>query len=182
MLNRILIILFFFFSSSVYAQNCKLSGVDFRDLSSEQTNALISAGAQCHTPNSNAVLPDFNENDMISLCTEKWSKRGVLDQSMFDYCMKRKTDSYGDLNHLLSQSNDISGLGNILQYAINKWYEEDGWDMVLFEVNKQKEGYLDVEYFMSNGGSEDLLQSCKKKWLDDDKPQWRMVIYCLEKK
>ena len=44
-----------------------------------------------------------------------------------------------------------------------------------------QEGYLDVEYFMSNGGSEDALQSCKDQWLTYNEPQWRMVIYCLEK-
>jgi hypothetical protein len=97
--------------------------------------------------NENAALPDFNDEKMTSLCSEKWSKRGVLDEDMFNYCMNRKTDSYGDLNYLLGQSSDVPGLGNILQYGINYWYEDEGWDMVLYEVKQQIEGYLDVEYF-----------------------------------
>ena len=179
-MKKLLIILLVSISSSIYAQDCQLSGVQFSDLSSKQANVLISAGAQCPMTNKTAVLPDFNTNDMISLCKEKWSKRGVLDQNMFDYCMARKTDSYADLNYLISQSNAIPGIGNILQYAINYWYESDAWDMVLYEVKKQKEGYLDVEYLMSNGGSEELLQNCKGKWLTNAEPQWNMVHYCLK--
>jgi hypothetical protein len=182
MLRKLLIILLLSISSSVYAQNCKLSGVDFSDLSSEQTSVLISAGAQCISPNKSAVLPDFNKNNMTNLCTEKWSKRGVLDQNMFNYCMNRKTDSYGDLNYLLGQSGDIPGLGDILQYGINEWNEDEGWDMVLYEVKQQIEGYLDVEYLMSTGTSASSLQDCKQQWLDDDEPQWVMVRYCLENK
>ena len=181
MFKKLFFILLFCISLNSFAQECQLSGVTFGDLNSEQTNALISVGAICPTGNESPSLPDFNNAKMTSLCTEKWSKRGVLDEGMFNYCMNRKTDSYGDLNYLLSQSSDIPGLNNILQYGINEWFDSDGWDMVLFEVNKQKEGYLDVEYFMSNGGSEDLLQKCKNEWLTNKEPNWRMVLYCLEK-
>ena len=181
MFNKLFFIVLFLTSLNSFAQECQLSGVTFGDLNSEQTNALISVGAICPTGNESASLPDFNNEKMTSLCTEKWSKRGVLDEGMFNYCMNRKTDSYGDLNYLLSQSSDIPGLNNILQYGINEWFDSDGWDMVLFEVNKQKEGYLDVEYFMANGGSEQQLQSCKDEWLTYNEPNWRMVLYCLEK-
>jgi len=111
---------------------------------------------------------------------ETWTKRGVLDQDMYDYCMNNQSDSWIELKYLLNQSKDIPGLNNILQYAINQWYKNDGWEMVLYEVSQQKEGYLDVEYLMSNGGSEELLQYCKRKWLSKAEPQWDMVIYCLE--
>ena len=181
MFKKLFFILLFCISLNSFAQECQLSGVTFGDLNSEQTNALISVGAICPTGNESASLPDFNNEKMTSLCTEKWSKRGVLDEGMFGYCMGRKKDSYGDLNYLLSQSSDIPGLNNILQYGINEWFDSDGWDMVLYEVNKQKEGYLDVEYFMSNGGSEQQLQSCKDEWLTYNEPNWRMVLYCLEK-
>lgn len=181
MFKKLFFIVLFFTSLNSFAQECQLSGVTFGDLNAEQTNALISVGASCPTGNESASLPDFNNEKMTSLCTEKWSKRGVLDNNMFNYCMNRKTDSYGDLNYLLSQSSDIPGLNNILQYGINEWFESDGWDMVLYEVNKQKEGYLDVEYLMANGGSEQQLQSCKDQWLTYNEPNWRMVLYCLEK-
>ena len=179
-MKKLLIILMLLTSSSIYAQNCKLSGVEFSDLSSEQANVLISAGAQCPMPSNNAILPDISLSDVISLCKETWTKRGVLDQDMYDYCMDSQSDSWIDLKYLLNQSKDIPGLNNILQYAINQWYKNDGWEMVLYEVNQQKEGYLDVEYLMSNGGSEDLLQNCKGQWLSKAEPQWNMVIYCLE--
>ena len=181
MFKKLFFIVLFFTSLNSFAQECQLSGVTFGDLNAEQTNALISVGAACPTGNESASLPDFNNEKMTSLCTEKWSKRGVLDNNMFNYCMNRKTDSYGDLNYLLSQSSDIPGLNNILQYGINEWFESDGWDMVLYEVNQQKEGYLDVEYLMANGGSEQQLQSCKDQWLTYNEPNWRMVLYCLEK-
>ena len=181
MFKKLFFIILFFTSLNSFAQECQLSGVTFGDLNAEQTNTLISVGAICPTGNESASLPDFNNAKMTSLCTEKWSKRGVLDEGMFNYCMNRKTDSYGDLTYLLSQSSDIPGLNNILQYGINEWFESDGWDMVLYEVNKQKEGYLDVEYFMANGGSEQQLQSCKDEWLTYNEPNWGMVLYCLEK-
>ena len=179
-MKKLLIILMLLTSSSIYAQNCKLSGVEFSDLSSEQANVLTLAGAQCPMPSNSAILPDISLSDVISLCKETWTKRGVLDQDMYDYCMDSQSDSWIDLKYLLNQSKDIPGLNNILQYAINQWYKNDGWEMVLYEVNQQKEGYLDVEYLMSNGGSEDLLQNCKEQWLSKAEPQWDMVIYCLE--
>ena len=181
MFKKLFFSVLLFISLNSFAQQCQLSGVNFSDLNAEQTNALVSVGAMCPSGDDSAALPGFNDEKMTSLCTEKWSKRGVLDEGMFNYCKNRKTDSYGDLKYLLSQSSDIPGMNNILQYGINQWFESDGWDMVLYEVNQQKEGYLDVEYFMSNGGSEDALQSCKDQWLTFNEPQWRMVIYCLEK-
>ena len=100
---------------------------------------------------------------------------------MYDYCLGQDLDSYKDLQYLISQSSDIPGIGNILEYSIDKWYQSDAWRMVRYEVDKQKEGFLDVEYIMSNGESLEKLNSCKSQWLKLDSPRWDMVRYCLER-
>jgi len=181
-MNRLKIfILTIALSINALAQDCNLNGVDFLNLDLNQVTALESVGASCKVQNNIAILPDYNSSHIKSLCKEKWSKRGVLDQRMYDYCLGQDLDSYKDLQYLISQSSEIPGIGNILEFSIDKWYQSDAWRMVRYEVDKQKEGFLDVEYMMSNGESLEKLNSCKSQWLKLDSPQWDMVRYCLER-
>ena len=95
----------------------------------------------------NAIsLPNYNSSLMSQFCKDKWSKRGVLDKFMYDFCLEQNEDYYKDLKYTLSINQKIPGLDKILENAIQKWYRKWAWWMVSVEVNSHIEGYLDVQY------------------------------------
>lgn len=127
----------------------------------------------------------FDQQLAVSHCTDKWTKRGVLDGDMFSYCMDQQTDGYAEALHLQNKYTNIEKvelIDEVVAFALNKWgkRKEYQMDMVAYEIEGQGEAYLNVAYEVSTGNvSSQQLNDCKAKWLRPNKPQWDMVEYCL---
>lgn len=150
------------------------------------TQQVTTSGA---AQGSGAGIPPLDMGAAQQHCGDKWTKRGVLDQRMFDYCMKQQREGHQEALDLYARystgSDRIAELDEIVAHADKKWGSgrrgEYQFDMVAYELEKQIEGYLDVQYLIETGGVPDsTVTACKRKWLKS-KPEWNMVAYCMEK-
>ena len=129
----------------------------------------------------------FNQELAEEFCSEKWTKRGVLDGEMFNYCFKLQTEGYGDALELYNKYSNVEPvelIDGVVAFALNKWTKRNNYqmDMVAYEIKQQGEAYLNYSYKLSNGGIDSqTVESCKSKWLKDAEPQWSMVEYCTDK-
>lgn len=129
----------------------------------------------------------FDQNAAQTFCKEKWSKRGVIDSRMFSFCMGQQTEGYSDTMFLYNKYSNIEKvelIDEVVSYALAKWATQREYqlNMVAFEIKKQGEAYLNIDYDLNNNAIDtQKLNSCKEKWISNGKPQWNMVEYCLKK-
>ena len=129
----------------------------------------------------------FDVNLAKSFCEDEWTKRGVLDRNMFNYCMELQTDGYAEALHLHAKYKSIEPvelIDDVVTFALDKWatHKEYQFNMVAYEIEQQGEAYLNLKYELSTGGvSAEIYNICKDKWLRPNEPQWNMVEYCTER-
>ena len=131
-----------------------------------------------------AGVGDFTKDLAAGFCEDKWTKRGELDQKMFNYCMRQQSDGHDkalslEAKHSVNGSKPVELFDQVIQFSLEKWAKPSKYqmNMVAYEMEKQVEGFLDVDYLVSQGKTDaGLVNQCRTKWL----PQWNMVAYCLE--
>jgi hypothetical protein len=127
----------------------------------------------------------FNTDAATETCKDKWTKRGVLDSGMFDYCMEDRSDGYSEANILYNKYKTVDPvelIDDVVLFARGKWLTRKKYDfgMVAYEIKQQGEAFLNIAYDLKEGKfSQTALSTCKEKWLKTSKPQWDMVEYCL---
>ena len=125
-------------------------------------------------------FPKYDENQPDKLCKDKWTKRGVLDETMYKYCMTRNEKGYAKALMIYKEYENTGWINDVKNYSLKYWTKRGNTDYRMFgyEMNKQKEGYLDVEYEFTQGNFSDAeFKKCTKKWY----PQFNMIMYCLKK-
>lgn len=132
-----------------------------------------------------AGVGNFSKDLATGFCEDQWTKRGELDQRMFNYCMRQQADGYDkalslETKHSANGSKPVEMFDQVIQYALEKWAKPSEYqmNMVAYEMEQQVDGFLDVDYLVSEGKADaGSVNSCRSKWL----PEWNMVAYCLEK-
>ena len=145
--------------------------------------ASIIALTLCCSGHANADVIQFSEDNVTAFCKKEWTKRGQLDQEMFDYCARQQREGYQNLMDLADKNKESKWIGSLIAYSESKWTDKGitDYQMMAFQVNKEVEGFLDIEYEKNNGNvSGDKLSSCMSKWVTDEKPQFSMVAYCIK--
>ena len=131
-----------------------------------------------------ALSVELDEQLASDYCEKSWSKRGELDQRMYNFCMKQQSDGLIELNVLLQNhgpggaKGEVPNLSDVLDFAMAQWAKprEYQMNMVKFSVNQMIEGFLDVQYGYSQGEfTDEMVNGCAEQWL----PQWNMVHFCL---
>jgi TPR repeat protein len=127
-------------------------------------------------------LPTPESGNYSQLCNEKWTKRGVLDSNMFNYCMSEQADGDRTLAHLVAQYSSVSWMQQVIDAAVEKWTKRGMREenMVAYETSQQIDAYLNVEYASHRSGFQsDTLQWCYAKW-EGKAPNWVMAEYCYK--
>ena len=124
-------------------------------------------------------FPKYDESQPDKLCKDKWTKRGVLDENMYNYCMGNAQDGYNEAFDIYKEFQTMDWINDVLKHSYEKWTERGNTDyrMFAYEMNLQKEGFLDLEYEIMQGnvtGNE--VKKCTNKWY----PEFRMIVYCLK--
>jgi len=129
----------------------------------------------------------FDQKLADAFCKDKWTKRGNLDGRMFNYCMKKQAEGYGDAMDLYNKYKNIEPvelIDEVVAFALAKWAKPRKYqmNMVAYEIKKQGESYLNVAYELNAGNvGRPKFEACSSKWLRNNEPQWNMVEYCLDK-
>lgn len=116
-------------------------------------------------------------------CRSEWTRLGILDHNMYDYCVKR----------------DLDGLKKIeffqAQYSKTKWFMdfaypgcEQHWtrlgvkqfQMIAYCLEREKDGIDELNYESQQVGYDHELASlCFRKWQGNDTP-FSMTAYCYK--
>jgi hypothetical protein len=125
------------------------------------------------------VLADFDAH-----CKKEWTKRGVLDKRMYDYCVKQEKEGYDKMKYLEEKYKKYSWLQDLKSSIITEWTNAGvtRWRMVGYTLEKEIDAYLDIQYGLTHSEfSKSKYESCYSKW-KKSRPDcyWSMTLHCLK--
>jgi len=134
------------------------------------------------------VCSTFAENSLGNIkkhiesnCKEHSTTRGELDVGMYNGCVEHQKDGLDKLKKLRKKYGKFNWYDSTEKYCINQWTKRGAIDifMVYYTMNRQIEGYLDVEYFRKQGISsivnECLAENSRNEYID-----WALTSYCIK--
>ena len=125
------------------------------------------------------MLPDINLEAANAHCQKQWTKRGELDFEMHEYCMDGQIEGYSEALELSVLYGQQPRLEQLIAFAFDKRTDRDmiQYEMIGYTLEKETEGFLDIEYALKNGDvTQEAVEVCKSEWF----PQFSMVSYCLD--
>lgn len=141
---------------------------------------IVLAAFLCLTGAQAATFPSHESARSDELCKAQWTKRGELDQGMYDYCMERESEGYDEALLLIKRYNQQPWIQAVIDFAIKKWTKtgirQDS--MVHYAIQQMTEGWEDLAYEAKQPQfNPHKYQSCLGKW----GIQFDMVMYCYKK-
>jgi hypothetical protein len=123
-------------------------------------------------------------SDYRSFCIEQWTKRGIVDGSMVDYCIKSERDGYDKIVRTAAKYTGLFWLQSVLDSAEQEWTKrgirQDS--MVAYEMNHQIDAFLDLQYELAQGRlNNGAGTACLAEWTKNATPNWPMVQYCYKR-
>lgn len=125
------------------------------------------------------TLPSRADDSYSRICKEEWTKRGVLDRSMYNYCMQQEMEGYAELKILELKYGKEQWFYDALDHYVNEWTKRgDRQDrMVNFEMQQAVDAFKDIVYFSKQSEYDAMkMERCRNKWY----PQLHMVVYCYK--
>jgi hypothetical protein len=100
------------------------------------------------------IIPTRGSGNYSSHCTEEWTKRGVLNNEMYRYCIEQEESGYDKLISELGQykDKDLPWLAGVVNTAVTKWTKRGSRQdsMVAYEVHRQLDAFLNIAYASKN--------------------------------
>lgn len=122
--------------------------------------------------------------DCDSYCKKEWTKRGELDERMYNYCVQKEKEGYDKMRGLEQKHKSYPWVEKLKNDIITKWSKSGvtQWQMVGYNLEKEIDAYLDIEYGLNNGEFEkDVYNTCYSKWEEAYPPSiWTMTLNCLK--
>ena len=125
-------------------------------------------------------FPAYDAANPQTHCKKEWTKRGILNRDMYDFCMGREKGGYSDAAYLYEQYKNMEWIDLLVNYALEAWTKKGvtQYRMAHYEMDKQIEAFLDIQYdFKTNITTEQDWNKCTSKW---SVPDFNMIHYCLE--
>ena len=122
------------------------------------------------------------QRDRESVCTEDWTKRGVLDQGMYNYCIEQQSDAYSDLVSFHGQYSSQDWYStHAFPYCYNEWTKRDvsNAQMIHYCLNEELEGVKDYQYYREQYDAATVDQVANQAMATFK--SWNMVAYQIER-
>lgn len=126
-----------------------------------------------------ANLPTWESGKPEQHCQSEWTKRGVLDQSMYDFCMNMEREGYDDFVELVDRYSDEPWINSAVDYSLGQWTKRGvvQFSMVKFQLEQITEGFEDLVYLSEQPGwDKRKYERCSRDW----GVQFNMVVFCYE--
>ena len=99
--------------------------------------------AQAH-----AVAPPEVVEQYKAYCAGEWTKRGVLNTEMFDYCVKEEREGHEQLVAIITKYADKPWTQPLVDYHAREWTQKGNRQdrMVAAKMKDETEAYEDIAY------------------------------------
>jgi len=125
------------------------------------------------------TLPSEESGNHDGWCKDKWTKRGELNQQMYNHCMQRAHEGYLSVVSLAQSYANQAWIQDAINDAVKEWTNRGMRpdDMVHFALKTITEGYEDLTYMAKQPGwNKGKYQACAQKW----GIKYNMVVVCYK--
>jgi len=125
----------------------------------------------------------FSKENVDTFCREENTKRGELNQSMFNYCVSKETTGHADMLDALKRLSGEPWLQPIFPMMWNEWTKRGitRYSMVAYSLKKEEDSYKTYVYDTEHQAAPSAkFASCEAKWRNHSK-RWTMTNYCVKK-
>jgi hypothetical protein len=149
----------------------------------KRSSLLIGVLAALGVSEAAATSVKLPAEDLIqhkAFCGEKWTKRGVLDEGMFYFCMDNAHEGYLQYADEANRYGAQPWIQPVVDWAIHKWTKHGIRDdeMVAYELHQQTDAFEDLKYDMRQPSlSQDKLTACFNQY----GLEFTMVEYCYKR-
>jgi len=129
------------------------------------------------------TLPTMDSGNYAPYCGSEWTKRGVLDRSQYDYCMRMQRDGYNRLVQLSAKFSGLPWLQVVIDGTLREWSKQGSRDdsEIAYIVDQQTDSFLTLQYdFHQPGFNTDAATSCLEQWTKNGDPDWSETLYCYK--
>lgn len=125
------------------------------------------------------TFPENNPNHTIQICKDASTKRGVLDEKKFGWCIDDKNKGYELAEVIYNEFKSEPYFNEVITYVLSETTKRGNIDYQHFyyELEKQKEAILDLKYLIKEKKvNESQVNKCSK----EEFPNIWAIVYCLE--
>jgi hypothetical protein len=94
------------------------------------------------------VVPPEAIDQYKAHCAEEWTKRGVLNAEMFDYCVSQEQDGYAKMVEVINKYSSRPWIQALLDHIVHQWTKrgvrQDS--MVGYNLSLETDAYEDMVY------------------------------------
>ncbi|WP_035159685.1 hypothetical protein, partial [Cobetia crustatorum] len=109
---------------------------------------LLFLSNSAHSEDTLGKTKDEFMNDSRQICDSQWRKRGILNESMYAYCMNKKIENYKEISYLKPIA-DKDFSETAYPYCYDEWTKRGLSDtrMISYCLKNEIEGIKDVRYY-----------------------------------
>ena len=127
-----------------------------------------------------ATFPSMESGQYKIACEAEWTKKGVLDRDMFNYCVNNKKEGYDEALRLIEEFKNEPWIQDVIDFAIKSWTKKGSRDdqMVAYAIQKEIDGFEELVLASKKADfNKRLFNACYSQW----GVQFSMVWYCYDK-
>ena len=110
-------------------------------------------------------MPSLASGKSREFCDDQWTKKGVINQKMSNFCVKQNTDGYNKALGIISKFANEQWIGDATKYAVEKWTKKGMRQdrMVAFELEQIADGFEEIQIASErNDFDKQKLAACSK--------------------
>ena len=114
-----------------------------------------------------ATFPSMESGQYKIACEAEWTKKGVLDRDMFNYCVNNKKEGYDKALRLIEEFKNEPWIQDVIDFAIQKWTKKGSRDdqMVAFTLQKEIDGFEELVLASTKANfNKKLFHACSSHW------------------
>lgn len=127
-----------------------------------------------------ATFPSMESGRYQEHCEAAWTKKGVIDQGMVNYCMEREREGYYKALQIIKKFENQKWIQDAINHSIKEWTKKGTRQdsMVAHTLVRITDGFEELVLASKKTGFNQVkYQSCYGKW----GVQFDMVWYCYQK-
>jgi hypothetical protein len=124
-------------------------------------------------------IPPEDSTQQDSHCRNEWTKRGVLDQGMYNYCVNLQKEGYAKFRELSDKYKNATWIQETVDFALDKWTKRGVRDdeMVAYELGLQIDAFENLVYEAKQKGfDQSKYERCYQLW----NIQFTQLEYCYK--
>lgn len=135
-------------------------------------------------PGQNRIVVDpFNPEGTQQSCNEKWTKRGVQNYEMINFCVHQQQEGYQKLKHTVSKIGGYSWGEDLYRQELNEWTKRGVIDYseLNYVIDHEYDSFLNLVYDFTHGSlNREAFNQSLDEW-SNRYIQWSQVEYSYKR-